>query len=283
MPGFIFAGLRNILAGFLTCAFFLLKGHKVPNRDILWIMVKRGFLLVVVGNALVHWAEQYISSGLAAILAAMVPLWVAVISVSMFNTAKMNSKIILGLILGFVGILSIFWESLEDFSNTAYVGGIIAMVIAAFGWALGSVYSGLRRVNINLVYGAGLQMLTGGIIASLIGLTIGERVNLLELPMISIWAMLYLALIGSILTYNAYMYTLSILPPTQVSIYAYINPIVAVILGWLILDEKLNWLISLSVGVTLLGVYMVNRGFNIKKIKIDQTESDKERQRYKVA
>ena len=223
--------------------------------------------MVIIGNGLVHWAEQFISSGLAAIIAAMVPLFIVSISVIMFKSIKINLKIILGLLLGFAGILVIFSDSLEDFKNPVFVGGIIAMFAAAFGWALGSVYSGLRKLDINPIYAAGVQMFTGGILSIVIGFIIGERTDFFALPINGIWAILYLVFIGSILGYNAYMYVLSKLPPTQASIYAYINPIVAVTLGWIILDEKLNLSIISGMAITLLGVYLVNRGFslNIKK------------------
>ncbi len=267
IPGFIFSGIRNTLAGLLTCGFFLIKGDGVPSRNIFWILVIRGILMVIIGNGLVHWAEQFISSGLAAIMAALVPMWIALISVLMFKSVKINLKIVLGLLLGFIGILAIFSDNLEDFKSPAYVGGIMAMFAAAFGWALGSVYSGLRKLDINPIYAAGVQMLTGGILSIMIGFIIGERADFFDLPINGIWAILYLVFIGSILGYNAYIYVLSKLPPTQVSIYAYINPIVAVILGWMILDEKLNLAIIIGMSITLLGVYLVNRGFsmNIKK------------------
>ncbi len=267
VPGFIFAGIRNILAGALTCAFFLLTGKGKISKEVFWILFKRGILLIVIGNAMVHWAEQYISSGLAAIMAAMVPLWMAAFSVLLFKSVRLNRLMIIGLILGFVGIVAIFSDSLDEFANPKYTVGIIAMVAASMGWALGSVYSSLKKIDVNPIYGAGVQMLTAGIISIFIGLGIGERMNPLEMPMNGLWAVLYLAIIGSIVTYNAYMYALSKLSPTRVSIYAYINPVVAVLLGWLILDEKLNLLIGISIMITLLGVYLVNKGFSTKLIK----------------
>ena len=263
IPGFIFSGIRNTLAGLLTCGFFLLKGVGLPSRNVFWILVIRGILMVIVGNGLVHWAEQFISSGLAAIIAAMVPLCIVVISVTMFKSIKINLKIILGLLLGFAGILVIFSDNLEDFKNPVFVWGIIAMFAAVFGWALGSVYSGLRKLDINPIYAAGVQMFTGGILSIVIGFIIGERADFFALPVNGIWAILYLVFIGSILGYNAYIYVLSKLPPTQVSIYAYINPIVAVVLGWIILDEKLNLAILIGMAITLLGVFLVNRGFSV--------------------
>ena len=161
--------------------------------------------------------------------------------------------------------MSVFFDNSSEFSNIEYLGGVAAVFVATIGWALGSVYSGFKKLEINAVYGAGIQMLTAGLLSVLVGILIGERVDPFALPLNGIYAILYLALVGSILTYNAYMYAISKLPPTQVSIYAYVNPIVAVVLGWLILDEKLNLHIIVSILVALLGVYLVNLGFKKSK------------------
>jgi len=136
--------------------------------------------------------------------------------------------------------------------------GIVVMIIASLGWSLGSVYSSMKPIKISPVYAAGFQMLFAGVISIMVSVIIGEDVNLLKLPANGIWAILYLVVFGSVVAYNAYLYALSKLNPTQVSIYAYINPIVAVLLGWLVLDEKISLLILISMGVTLFGVYLVN-------------------------
>ena len=267
IPGFIFAGIRNILAGSVTVGYFIMKGTKLPDKKTFKVLFIRGILLVLIGNAVVHWAEQFISSGLAAIIAALVPFFIVAFSILIFKSTRINSTILIGLVIGFAGIIAVFIDNLNEFSDTKYIVGVAAMFLAAIGWALGSVYSSFNKLKINPVYGAGIQMFTAGLISLIIGFLIGERVNFMAIPLNGYLAVIYLALIGSILTYNAYMYALSKLPPTQVSIYAYINPIVAVVLGWLILDERLTLHIVISILVTLLGVYLVNVGFQKSKLQ----------------
>lgn len=267
IPGFIFAGIRNILAGSVTIAYFMMKGTKLPDKKTFKILFIRGILLVLIGNAVVHWAEQFISSGLAAIIAALVPFFIMAFSIFMFKSTRINSLILIGLVVGFTGIIAVFFDNLNEFSDINYIVGIAAMLLATIAWALGSVYSSFNKLEIKPVFGAGIQMFTAGLISLIIGFLIGERTNLMIIPLNGYLAVLYLSLIGSILTYNAYMYALSKLPPAQVSIYAYVNPIVAVVLGWLILDERLTLHIIISILVTLFGVYLVNLGFQKSKLQ----------------
>lgn len=261
VPGFSMAGIRNALGGVLTCAYFVVRGTKIPSKEVLWVLFIRSILLLVVGQAFVHYAEEFVPSGLAAIIAAIVPLWIAIISITIFKSTRLNRKIGAGLLLGFSGILIIFSDNITDLSNPKYLLGIFMVLLATIGWSVGSVYSGFKKIEIQPVFGAGIQMLMAGIMSLMIGVGIGEEVQWLNMHLDGILSILYLTFVGSILTYNAYLYALSKLPPTQVSIYAYVNPVVAVILGWLILNEKLNVSVVLGMSVTLIGVYLVNRGF----------------------
>ncbi len=258
VPGFMMAGIRNTIAGILTFGYFLIKGEKFPKGNLLKILIVRSILMVVLGNATVHWAEQYISSGIASIIAAIVPLWMVIDTILFFKAYKIKRRAMLGLFLGFIGIMAIFYEHIADFADPAYTWGIVVMVIASLAWSLGSVYSSLNPIKIDPIYAAGFQMLFAGLVSIVISIGIGENVNVLHIPIEGILSILYLVVFGSLLAYNAYLYALSKLPPTQVSIYAYINPIVAVILGWLVLDEKITMIMVLAMAVTLGGVYLVN-------------------------
>ncbi len=258
VPGFMMAGIRNTLAGIITFGYFLIKGEKFPKGSLLKILIIRSILMIVIGNSTVHWAEQYISSGIAAIIAAIVPLWMVIDTMLLFKSYHVKRRAVLGLLLGFLGILAIFYEHISDFADPAYTWGIVVMIIASLGWSLGSVYSSFNPIKANPIYAAGFQMLFAGIVSIIISIVIGEDVNILHIPIEGILSILYLVIFGSLLAYNAYLYALSKLSPMQVSIYAYINPIVAVLLGWLVLDEKITLTMMLAMSVTLGGVYLVN-------------------------
>ncbi len=265
VPGFMMAGIRNTLAGILTVGFFIIRGVKFPTGNLLKILAIRSFLMVLIGNSTVHWAEQYISSGIAAIIAAIVPIWMVIDTMLLFKSYKIKPRTLLGLILGFLGIIAIFYDHLSEFADPNYTWGIVVMVIASLGWSLGSVYSSMNPINISPIYAGGVQMLIAGIASIGISIMIGEDANILHMPIEGILSILYLVVFGSLLAYNAYLYALSKLSPTRVSIYAYINPIVAVLLGWIVLDEKLTLLIVVAMSVTLIGVYFVNTSGSSKE------------------
>jgi len=266
VPGFMMAGIRNVLAGLLTCGFFLISGYSFPQRKLWKILLIRSILLIVLGNAMVHWAEEQVESGLAAIIAAMVPIWVAAISIVGFKSIRPNFRSSVGLALGFIGIILIFYTNNSNLFAAGSLLGIIAMFTASFGWSLGTVYSSVNKIDIPPIFAAGIQMLLGGIISIFISISIGEEFNIMEVQWQGWMAILYLVIFGSILSYNAYQYALSKLPAAQVGIYAYINPVVAVLLGWLVLAERMDWWIAVGIVITLYGVYMVNRGFSIKAL-----------------
>lgn len=266
VPGFMMAGIRNVVAGILTCGFFFITTHKLPDKKLWGVLIIRSILLIVLGNAMVHWAEEQVESGLSAIIAATVPLWIAGISMVGFKSVKPNSKATLGLLLGFVGVILIFSTSNTNLFGEGSLLGIIAIFVATIGWSLGTVYSSMNKLDLPPIYAAGIQMLIGGIIAIIISLSIGEEVSIMDIQWEGWASIFYLIIFGSILSNNSYHYALSKLPASLVGIYAYINPIVAVLLGWLILNERMDGWVMLGIAITLYGVYMVNRGFSIKSV-----------------
>jgi drug/metabolite transporter (DMT)-like permease len=141
----------------------------------------------------------------------------------------------------------------------------VLALISTLSWSYGTVYSSKQKPPINILFNVGLQMLIAGILVLLVCAITGKYVNLAKASRVSLLALSYLVVFGSLLAYSAYVFVISKLPPTQVSIYAYINPIVAVLIGWLLLSEKMNINMVIGMIVTLGGVYVVNREF--KKVK----------------
>lgn len=167
----------------------------------------------------------------------------------------------IGLILGFAGIAIIFYDHLAEMLNSDFRLGIILAAVSCITWAAGSVYTSKIKLNTGLLYGTGLQMLFAGIFVTMVSLLMGHTMDLRLMPLQTWYALFYLVIIGSILTYSCYVYAIQNLPPARVGIYAYINPIVAIILGNLLLDERLNYMIVSGTAVTILGVYLVNSSF----------------------
>lgn len=266
-PPFLFAAIRQLVAGMLLVGFFLLIKHeKFPSLTTLRIQAFRGFLMITCGNGLVSWAEVFVTSGLAAIICSTMPIMVILINLSINKNEKPTWLITFGSITGLAGIILVFSEFLSDFINPSYQTGILLIFTATITWALGSILTKRTIDNANPFLNAGLQMLFGGFFCLPFSLAFDNLHSIVWTNEV-FFALSYLILIGSITGFSMYAYTLSKLPMTIASLYSYINPLVAVTLGWLILDEKLNLKIGIAFIVTVAGIYLVNYGYQQQKKK----------------
>jgi drug/metabolite transporter (DMT)-like permease len=261
------AGLRQLIGGALYVIFFLAKGHSLPKGK-QWIPVLvLSILNFMLSNGLSTWAMKYISSGLGAILGAIFPLWVVIILLIFKPTEKLSWRTVLGIVLGFAGVCIIFYDHLADFLNPGFSFGIMLLVASTISWALGTLYTKQQSVHFNPYFSLGLQMVISGIALYGAAFAKGEGVSLLAVPWQSWLAIAYLVVFGSVISFVAYLYALQKLPTAIVSLYAYLNPIVAVLLGYIIGNEKLTFFIGIGALVTIAGIYLVNRdALNIKKM-----------------
>ncbi len=263
-PPFLFSFLRFICAGPILLAFVFIFGkQKWPDSKTLFNQAVSGFLMVTLGISMVGWAEVYISSGVAAIICSMMPIWTVLINVIVTKDEKTNWMIILGLATGLSGILLIFSQHLVEFSDKNYQAGIAITFVANLCWAIGSIWIKKKNQHTNPFLGAGLQLTFGAL--ALIPLSLAfDDYSTINWSDEVVFSLIYMIGIGSVAAYAFYSYAIKKLPMTLVSLYAYINPMVAVVLGWLILDEKLNTQIGLAIVITIAGIYIVNRGYQLK-------------------
>jgi drug/metabolite transporter (DMT)-like permease len=178
--------------------------------------------------------------------------------IGFFTNQKTPNKAIIGILLGFAGVCIIFYEHLSDFTNPQFSLGILISIIATWSWAFGTLYTKKHAVNFNPYQSLGLQMMISGIVTYSITEATGIAVPIASIPWQSWAAIGYLFLFGSIISFIAYIYALQHLPTEQASLYAYANPIVAILLGTILFDEKLTIFIAIGGVVTLAGVYLVN-------------------------
>lgn len=265
MPAIQMAGIRQFCGGFIYVVFFIAKGGvEWPKGKDWFTILILSFLNFMISNGLSTWGLKYISAGLGSIMGAIFPLWLVVIS--LFSSKnKLPQKAIIGLTIGFGGICVIFYEHLHDFLNTDFTFGILLSLIATWSWAFGTIYTKEHAKKFNPYFGIGLQMLISGVALYGTAMATGKAVPLAAVPLPSWWAITYLVVIGSIISFIAYLYALQHLPTEQASIYAYINPVVAVLLGALLFDERLTIFITIGGLVTLYGVYLVNSAFRKMK------------------
>lgn len=264
-PPFIFSAMRQIFAGAILLGVMLTVGKAtLPSAKIITNQAIAGFLMFTMGNGLVGWAEVHVSSGLAAIISSMVPIWIILLNMQVSDDEKPNFPIIAGLVIGLSGIVMIFGQHLNEFSNPAYLWGLVAMFIANISWAIGSVWIKRKNQDSNLFVNAALQMLFGGLFMLPLSAVADDYAQFNVTPNI-VYALIYLIVMGSIVAYICFTYAIRHLPMTIVSMYAYINPLVAVLLGWIVLDEKFSLTIFIAMVITVAGVYLVNRGYQLRK------------------
>ena len=259
IPPMLFAGIRWIIAGSIFITILKFLGKSFPaKKDLLHIGIM-GIALLGFGNGLVVVGEQYISSGLAALLITTVPFWVVGMESLLSKGPKINSKIIAGLLVGLLGISLIFGSDWEDLFNIKYLLGVLSIFGAVVAWSFGTVYSKYKKINVHPLISASVQMLIAGVVQIILGILLGE-LSIVSFSTSGIAALVYLIIAGSIFGYGSYIYAIEHLPLSFVSTYAYINPIIAVFLGWLFLDEKLNVMIGIGAVVIILGVVLVKQG-----------------------
>ncbi|MES2430481.1 MAG: EamA family transporter [Bacteroidota bacterium] len=259
MPAFQMIGFRQLFGGLMFVSFFLLKKEALPKgrqwRSI-FIMSVLNFMF---SNGFVIWAVKYIPSGLGAIIGAIFPLWLVIIT--MFQGKKIPGQALLGILLGFSGVCIIFYEHLHDFLVADFRFGIILSLIGSVTWAFGTVFTQKNAEGFNPYFGIGIQMMISSTVFLGYAYITGDTIALTEIPAKAWWSIIYLITIGSTATFVAYIYALKHLPVSLTSVYAYINPIVAVLLGAFALDEKITTFIIMGGLVALLGVFMVNNSF----------------------
>ena len=263
-PPFLFVVIRQIIAGGILVALMLTVGKsKLPAPGEIMKQAIGGFFMLSMGNGLVAYAEVTIPSGIAAIICSMMPMWVILINLTINRDERPTLPIVIGAALGFSGIILIFIQDLEALSNTAYSLGIFLTFLATISWASASIWLKKRKSTSDPFMNAGLQMFFAGVWLIPFTLVFDDLSNV-TWSSNTVYAMIYLIAVGSIIAYGCYTYALKKLPMTIVSLYAYVNPLVAVVLGWLILDEQLNARIGVAFLLTVAGIYLVNRGYMLR-------------------
>lgn len=257
------AGLRQFLGGSIYLLYFMIRKYPLPEKKDLLPLLVLSVLNFVLSNGLSTWGVKYISAGLGAIIGAIFPLWIVIIGLIGEKTTP-PAKAIIGLIIGFSGICIIFYDHLSDFVIPEFRFGIMLSLIATWTWAFGTIYTKKHAKIFNPYFGLGFQMAISGIILSVISMTHSTYTPIMDIPESTWFAIFYLVIFGSLVGFICYLYALQHLPTEQTAIYAYINPIVALITGWFFLDESLSPYILGGCLVTLVGIYLVNSSYKIE-------------------
>lgn len=268
-PPFMFAGIRFITAGCIMIFYSKLKGNSYPDNknDIIKISVV-GLLMLLGGNGLVVFAEQWVHSGITSLLVATVPLFMAIIEIFILKSKRMDYRGFIGLALGFGGV--VFLTLVDNGVGVIDFKGTLILLIASLFWSIGSVYSTTFKTNCSIISNIGIQMLAGGIGLFILGAIIGE-VSRIHFALNSLLALLYLIVFGSIIGYSCYIYVLAKWPASKAGTYAYVNPVVAVALGAIILNEPFTLSVIISMVIIIIGVFMVQKA-KVEDSKVENND-----------
>jgi drug/metabolite transporter (DMT)-like permease len=257
VPVALVGGLRFTAAGLILIAALRLARRPLPPARAWGSIALAGFLLLIVGNGAVVWAEQYVASGLAAVMVAMVPFWNVLVEAMHPGGERPSPRTLVGLTVGFAGIVVLVWpEIFAGGGGTWFVAGVVALQLACAGWALGTSFTKRTTTASSPVATSAAQQLAAGLMFLAIATVSGEW-NELAFTARSAGAILYLVIFGSIVAFSAYVYALRHLPIATVSLYSYVNPIIAVVLGTLLLSEPFSSRTLVASALVFAGIAVV--------------------------
>jgi len=264
LPPFLMAASRFLVAGVILFTWARWRGEKAGLSFAQWRHAfVIGALLLACGNGGVTWAERSIASGLTALLVATEPLWVVILN-WILTRKRPNATVLLGVLIGLGGVALLVSGSNFIHGSGGSVkrlAGAGVVVAAAFAWASGSVYASRHPLKATTSIASGTQMLAGGSLLLLLALAFGDfkRLSFAGASWVSIAALFYLILFGSLVGFTAYSFLLRNVTPANAATYAYVNPVVAVLLGWLIASEPLTWRMLLAAAVIVGSVVLITR------------------------
>src|SRR5471032_3259206 len=259
LPPLLMAGARFLIAGSVLLLWVRLRQGATPRRAEWRTGLVSGALLLVGGNGAVVWAEQRVPSGIAALLVAVVPVWVVALEWLRPGGRRPGIWVFVGLALGLAGLALLVGPALLSGRGTVDPVGALVLIFGALSWAIGSLYTkGAPKPSSGLL-GSGTQMIAAGVCLVIIAALIGEvgQLDLAHASTRSLLGLAYLITFGSLIGYTAYLYMLAHTTAAKAATYAYVNPIVAVLLGWLFANEPIDARTLLSAAVILAGVAII--------------------------
>lgn len=275
---FMLGAVRFTFAGLLMLLWCLYKGYKVFD----WSVIKgagfTGLMLLFVDTGIIIWVEQFLASGFVAIMGASTPIWFVLLDKAKWKENFRSLPILAGLFLGFLGVMMLFGDQLASSADSTQrstnLGGMLLLIFGAVAWTVGSLFSkyftgSAKQANTNSTVNTGWQIFIAGVAFIVAAVVRGEagRFDASAVPAEAWWSILYLVGFGSIVAYSSYIWLLKVRPATEVSTYAYVNPIVAVVLSVLFTDERVSSVQIIGLFVILLSVFLMNWNAYMKSRK----------------
>lgn len=271
VPGLEVASIRQFIAGLLLLGFFFAKGEKMPTwKELRWLTMM-AVLLFLSANGIATVALKYIPSGMGALISALYPLCVVIIERIFFKNTRITPLTFTGLLMGIGGIALVFYDNAFHNRSEGYTWGVILSVLAMLSWSIGTIVLSRTKINLNPYYATGWQMFISSFILMIMLAISGDSIPVSDIPAQTWGAISYLIIASNLVTFAAFIYTMKHLQPGVAALYAYINPIIAIYVGSLIMNEKITVNIIAGSLITLVGVYLVNQSLRKQKEILKQT------------
>lgn len=268
IPPLLVVAIRQGVAGLAIFAWAYARGYRPTWRE--WkASLVLGLLYFAIGHGTLHWAETIVPSGLAALLVASEPIWIAIMAAVVSREERLTGRTIFGLALGIVGV-ALLMRAEAGSDQPHLLLGCLVILLGALSWACGVIYTRNRALPKDPVARAGMAATSGALLLLLGSIITGEigRAHVASFSARSLWALAYLIVFGTIIAFTTYTWLLDHCSPTLVSTHTYANPIIAVSLGWLLAGEAINSRVLLAGLITLLAVFLISRGTGEKPVAV---------------
>jgi drug/metabolite transporter (DMT)-like permease len=259
VPPLLFAAMRFLVAGLVLYVWMAVKGERWPTRRQWMSIVLLAFLIFVVDYGLLFWAEQRVPSGIAAVMLATIPVFIALSEILFLRTQRLTVRLALALLIGIGGVAVLMSRALNLGDAPLDRAGAVALIIASLSWSIASVLTRKLPLPSSKVMNSGAQMLAGGVLLTFAAAAFGEFHNFhpSTVSRDAWFSLLYLIIAGSIIGFTAYVWLIHHESPTKVGTYAYVNPVVAVLIGYLLGGEALGLRTILGTGFVLISVVVI--------------------------
>jgi drug/metabolite transporter (DMT)-like permease len=262
IPPLYTAGIRHLTAGTILLVWALVKGLR-PTWPQLRASVVIGFFFFLVGHGLLHWAERIVPSGLASLLIAIEPIMVFLLSSAAARTWRLNGMLLAGILLGLFGVGMLLRGTGAEATRGTTLGSVM-ILLSAFSWSVGIIYSRRSHLSGSPLLLSALSLLSGAVMLLFTATVVREAKEFVfsQITMKSWLALGYLILFGSVIAFTAYNWLLEHYSPTLVATHTYVNPVVAVLLGWAYGGEALTMKVAMAAALVVVAVVLVDRGTN---------------------